>query len=109
MVRDPKVIAIRDRVECTIDDSLRDDECHVQLTLKDGRVLKKYVEHAIGSRERPMSDEDLNSKFHVLVDDILREEHGERLLKLCWSIEGLKDAAEICRQSLPAKAERRRA
>ena len=109
MVRDPKVIALRDRVECTIDDLLRDDECHVQLTLKDGRVLKKYVEHAIGSRERPMSDEDLNAKFHVLVDDILGEEHGERLLKLCWSIEGLKDAAELCRQSLPAKAERRRA
>ena len=109
MVRDPKVIALRDRVECTLDDSLRDDECHVQLTLKDGRVLKKYVEHAIGSRERPMSDDALNAKFHVLVDDILGEEHGERLLKLCWSIEGLKDAAEICRQSLPGKAERRRA
>jgi 2-methylcitrate dehydratase PrpD len=109
MVRDPKVIAIRDRVECTIDDSLRDDECHVQVTLKDGRVLKKHVEHAIGSRERPLSDDDLNSKFHVLVDDILGEEHTERLLKLCWSIEGLKDAAELCRQSLPAKAERRRA
>ena len=73
------------------------------------RVLKKYVEHAIGSRERPMSDDDLNSKFHVLADDILGEEHGERLLKLCWSIEGLKDAAEICRQSLPGKAQRRRA
>jgi 2-methylcitrate dehydratase PrpD len=109
MVRDPKVIAIRGRVECTIDDSLRDDECHVQITLKDGRVLKKHIEHAIGSRERPLSDEDLNSKFHVLVDDILGEEHTERLLKLCWSIEGLKDAAELCRQSLPAKAERRRA
>jgi len=109
MVRDPKVMALRDRVDCSVDDSLRDDECHVQLTLKDGRVLKKYVEHAIGSRERPMSDDDLNSKFHVLVDDILGEEHGERLLKLCWSIEGLKDAAEICRQSLPGKAARRRA
>jgi 2-methylcitrate dehydratase PrpD len=103
------VIAIRDRVECMIDDSLRDDECHVAITLKDGRVIKKYVEHAIGSRERPMSDDDVNAKFHVLVDDILGEEHAGRLLKLCWSIEGLKDAAELCRQSLPAKAERRRA
>ncbi len=56
-----------------------------------------------------MSDDDLNAKFHVLVDDILGEEHGERLLKLCWSIEGLNDAAEICRQSLPGKSERRRA
>jgi 2-methylcitrate dehydratase PrpD len=107
MVRDPKVISLRDRVDCTIDDSLRDDECHVRVTLKDGRELKKYVEHAIGSRERPMSDDDLNAKFHVLVDDILGEEHGERLLKLCRSIESLKDAAEICRQSLPVKSERR--
>jgi 2-methylcitrate dehydratase PrpD len=110
MVRDPKVIALRDRVQPTIDDKLRDDECHVRLTLKDGRVLTKHVEHAIGSLERPMSDQDLEAKFHVLVDDVLGEEHASRLHKLAWSIEGLKEAAEICRQSKPvAKSGRRRA
>jgi len=110
MVRDPKVIALRDKVQPTIDDKLRDDECHVKLTLKDGRVLEKYVAHAIGSLERPMSDKDLNAKFHVLVDDVLGEEYAERLLKLCWSIEGLRDAAEINRQCAPsAKTERLRA
>ena len=110
VVRDPKVIALRDRVQPTIDDRLRDDECHVRLTLKDGRVLTKHVEHAIGSLERPMSDQDLEAKFHVLVDDVLGEEHASRLHKLAWSIEGLKDAAEICRQSRPlAKSDRRRA
>ena len=110
MVRDPRVIALRERVQPTIDDRLRDDECHVRLTLKDGRVLTKHVEHAIGSLERPMSDQDLEAKFHVLVDDVLGEEHASRLLKLTWSIEGLKDAAEICRQSKPlAKSDRRRA
>ncbi len=110
VVRDPKVIALRDRVQPTIDDRLRDDECHVRLTLKDGRVLTKHVEHAIGSLERPMSDQDLEAKFHVLVDDVLGEEHASRLHKLAWLIEGLKDAAEICRQSRPlAKSDRRRA
>jgi len=110
VVRDPKVIALRDRVQPTIDDRLRDDECHVRLTLKDGRVLTKHVEHAIGSLKRPMSDQDLEAKFHVLVDDVLGEEHASRLHKLAWSIEGLKDAAEICRQSRPlAKSDRRRA
>ncbi len=110
VVRDPKVIALRDRVQPTIDDRLRDDECHVRLTLKDGRVLTKHVEHAIGSLKRPMSDQDLEAKFHVLVDDVLGEEHASRLHKLAWSIEGLKDAAEICRQSKPlAKSDRRRA
>jgi 2-methylcitrate dehydratase PrpD len=110
MVRDPKVIALRDKVQPTIDDKLRDDECHVKLTLKDGRVLTKHVEHAIGSLERPLSDADLNAKFHVLVDDVLGQEYAERLLKLSWSIEGLKDAAEICRQAAPsAKTSRLRA
>ena len=40
MVRDPKVIALRDRVQAAIDPKLRDDEVHVRVTLKDGRVLE---------------------------------------------------------------------
>jgi 2-methylcitrate dehydratase PrpD len=101
MVRDPKVIALRDRVDATIDKKLRDDEVYVRVTLKDGRKLEKYIEHAIGSREVPMSNEQLEAKFRGLVDDILGAEQSAELLALAWSIEGLKDAAEICRVATP--------
>lgn len=101
MVRDPKVIALRDRVDATIDKSLRDDEVYVRVTLKDGRKLEKYVKNAIGSREVPMSNEQLEAKFRDMVDDVLGAKQSAELLALAWSIEGLKDAAEICRVSTP--------
>jgi 2-methylcitrate dehydratase PrpD len=109
MVRDPKVIALRDRVDATIDKKLRDDEVYVRVTLKDGRKLEKYVEHAVGSREVPMTNEQLEEKFRGLVDDILGAQQSADLLALAWSIEGLKDAAEICRLATPRAAARLRA
>jgi 2-methylcitrate dehydratase PrpD len=101
-VRAPKVVALRDKVEAVIDDTMRDDEARVKVTLKDGRVVEKHVPHAIGSLERPMSDEDINAKFNGLVREILSEEKTAELLKLGWSIADLKDASDICRASLPS-------
>jgi 2-methylcitrate dehydratase PrpD len=110
MVRDPKVIALRDRVEAKIDPKFRDDEVYVRVLLKDGRVVEKYVEHAIGSKEVPMTDKQIEEKFRGLADDILGADQAGRLLALAWSIEGLQDAAEICRLAAPqAGAARRRA
>src|SRR5579864_1503055 len=48
-VRDTNVVRLRDRIEAKVDTNLRDDEVLVRLMLKDGRVLAKYVDHAIGS------------------------------------------------------------
>jgi 2-methylcitrate dehydratase PrpD len=100
-VRDPKVVALRGRVEAIIDKKMRDDEARVRLTLKNGRVLEKHVVHAIGSAEVPMTNAQLEEKFHGLCDDILGHERSARLLALAWSIEELKDAAEICRAATP--------
>jgi 2-methylcitrate dehydratase PrpD len=100
-VRDPKVVALRARVDPVIDKKMRDDEARVRLTLKDGRVLEKHVAHAVGSAEVPMTNAQLEEKFHGLCDDILGRERAARLLALAWSIEELKDAAEICRAATP--------
>jgi 2-methylcitrate dehydratase PrpD len=101
MVRDPKVIALRDRVDAKIDSKLRDDEVYVRVTLKDGRKLEKYIEHAIGSKEVPMTNDQLEAKFRGLADDILGAETSARLLALAWRIEELNDASDICRAASP--------
>ena len=101
MVRDPKVVALRDKVDAAIDKKLRDDEVHARVTLKDGRILTKYIEHAIGSKEVPMNDAQLDAKFHVLADDILGAAQAGRLLAMTRGIESLKDASGICRLSVP--------
>lgn len=99
-VKDPKVMALRDRVEATIDKSLRDDESHVRIVLKDGRKLDKHVPHAVGSLERPMSDSDLEAKFRGLCEPIIGKTTTAKLLALCWDVAKLPDAAEICRASI---------
>jgi len=100
-VRDARVVSLRDRIQATIDPKKRDDEVLARVVLKDGRVLEKYVEHAIGSRERPMSEADLSDKFHGLADDILGTEQSSGLLDAAWSLESLTDAAGICRLATP--------
>jgi 2-methylcitrate dehydratase PrpD len=107
-VRDDRVVSLRGRVAAAVDPQKRDDEVDVRVVLKDGRALTKHIEHALGSRERPMTDDDLSEKFRGLADDILGEERSARLLDAAWSLEQLSDAAEICRQATPALATERR-
>ena len=105
-VRNPRVISLRDRVQATVDKNKRDDEVQARVILKDGRVLEKYVEHAIGSRERPMTDQNLTDKFHGLVDSVLGRDLAARLLDTAWILHSLPDAAVICRLTVPGQAER---
>ncbi len=86
-VCNPRVIALRDRVVATADAGRRDDEVRARVRLTDGRVLEKYIEHAIGSRERPMTNVDLSAKFHGLADDVIGAEQASRLLEAAWSLE----------------------
>ncbi len=39
--------------------------------LKDGRQLHRYIEHAIGSVEVPMTDKQLETKFSDLAEGII--------------------------------------
>jgi 2-methylcitrate dehydratase PrpD len=58
------VIALRDRIKARADAAIREDSVDVSVTCRDGRSLNLFVEHAIGSMGRPLSDADLHAKFH---------------------------------------------
>jgi 2-methylcitrate dehydratase PrpD len=101
IVRDPRVIAVRERVSATVDKAMHEDQVRITLRLKGGRTLEKYVEHAIGSLHRPMSDADLEAKFRSLAKPVLSAPQTQRLIELCWTIGRLKDAGELARGSVP--------
>ena len=109
VVRDPKVIALRDKVTATVDKAMHEDQVHVTIRLKNGRTLEKYVEHAVGSLGKPMSDADLEAKFRGQCEGILSRAENDKLIKLCWDVEQLKDVAEIARASVPAASAKRKA
>jgi 2-methylcitrate dehydratase PrpD len=106
-VRDPRVIALRDKVTAAEEQGVREDQVHVAIRLKGGKVVERFVEHAVGSLDRPMSDSDLEAKFRGLADGILSSAETDALIRLCWSVGGLKDVGEVARASVPAAAMKR--
>lgn len=97
LVRDPGIAALRDRVSITVDPAIHEDQVRAAITLKDGRVLEKFIEHAIGSVDNPMTDAALEAKFRNLADGVLPRAQAARLVEACWKIESLSGAAEIAR------------
>jgi 2-methylcitrate dehydratase PrpD len=96
-VRDPTVIELRGKVVPIIDPTIKPEQVELSIELNDGRVLRKRIEHAIGSLENPMSDADLERKFTDLADGVLPHEQIAKVLELCWKIEGLSDVGDIAR------------
>ena len=96
-VHDPETVAVRDRVEIKVDPALKQDQARVKITLKDGSVLTRFVEHAVGSVENPLSDAQLDAKFVDLAAGILPDDRAHRLMVLCRDVDRLGDAGDIAR------------
>src|SRR5436305_106093 len=94
-VRNPQIVMVRDRVMTIVDPTIKEDQVRITITLKDGRKLEKYIEHAVGSVTNPMSDRDLEAKFAGQSDGVLPPAQARRVMDLCWDIESLPSAGAL--------------
>jgi 2-methylcitrate dehydratase PrpD len=94
-VQDPGIVALRDRVTATVDPAVAQDQVRATIVLKDGRRLEKYIEHAVGSIERPMSNRDLEAKFLGNARGVLPDDRAKALIDLCWRAWDLPRASMI--------------
>src|SRR5262245_1612814 len=94
-VRDRTITSLRDRVSTVVDPTLHEDQVRITLVSKSGRPIEKFVEHAVGSLDHPMSDKDLESKFAGLANDVLPPDRQRKLMDLCWNVEGLAKAGAV--------------
>ena len=99
--RDPVIVGVRDRVVATIDASVKEEQVRARITLKDGRVVSHFVEHVVGSLQRPMSDADLEAKALDLMKDVLSDVQARALLDMCWKVESLPGAAALAAAAVP--------
>lgn len=100
-VRDPVTVALRDKVNAIIDPAIKPEQVDMVITLKDGRKLHKFIEHAIGSTEVPMTNQQLEKKFSDLADGILTPAQTRTLMDTCWKVEQLGNAGDIALAALP--------
>ncbi len=101
IARREDVVALRRKVHATADTSIHEDSCDVTAHLKGGRTAHVFVEHAIGSLAKPMTDRDLESKFHGLVDPVLGAAKADRLIAACWKLASAADVRAICEGARP--------
>ena len=101
-VRDPVVVTLRKRVTTTIDPAIKADQVDMVITLTDGRTLHQFIEHAVGSQDKPMTDAQLEDKFTGLAEGILPPDRTRQLMDVCWRAWELKDAGDIGRAGAAA-------
>ena len=101
-VRDPEVVALRDRVSATVDPGVREEQVYARVVLSSGRAVEKRIDHVVGSLENPLSDRDLETKFRGQAEGLLSQGEVQNLLSLCWSVASIPEAAAIAKASVPA-------
>lgn len=95
------MVALRRKVVATVDDAIDEASADVTAVLADGRRVHVFVEHAIGSLERPMTDAMLEAKFRGMSDPILGAERSTQLLAACWQLGGAADLRGLAALTRP--------
>lgn len=98
-VADPTMLSLRGKVIPLITPEIKPEQVEMTIVLKDGRQLGRRIEHAVGSVEVPMTDQQLEAKFSDLADGIVPAASIRRIMDACWNVEGLSSAADIAKMS----------
>lgn len=101
IVQRPDVVALRRKVQATVDPAMDEAAVHACAVLADGRRIEVHVERAIGSLQRPMSDAQLEAKFHDLSDPVLGRARSDRLIAACWALAGAADVRALVALAQP--------
>jgi 2-methylcitrate dehydratase PrpD len=100
-MRDPRVLALRKRIEAVGDPQLTDAQrrwrCVMEIALKDGRVLRHQTMAAKGSFENPLTPAEENEKALDLLVPVLGRRRSQALLAALWKFDELRDVRALRR------------
>jgi 2-methylcitrate dehydratase PrpD len=99
----PDVVALRRKVVAAVDDAIAEESADVTAVLRDGRRVHVFVEHAIGSLQRPMTDAALAAKFATQADPMLGAARTAELIAACRRLGTLADVRELTMLARPAR------
>ena len=96
---DPRVRAVRDRVELIADRALMDRAAprsgRVEVKLRDGRTVSHFTRHAPGTKENPLDTESVNKKARLLMAPVLGNERTEQVIQRVNALEELDDVRAL--------------
>ena len=92
VVNRPDVVELRRKIVATVDQNIDEASVDVTAILIRGRREHVFVEHAIGSLQRPMTDAQLEAKFTELSAPVIGADKTKALITAAWRI---GDAADV--------------
>ena len=104
IVTRPDMVALRRKVVATVDDGIDESAADITAVLTDGRRVQVRVEHAIGSLQNPMTDAQLEAKFHGLSDAVLGAAQTSDLIGAAWALGSASTTQALLALSAPKAA-----
>ena len=74
---------------------------HIEVSLRDGRKLTKFVEQSLGNVHKPLSDQQLAEKFVDQAVLALPLVQVREIVEQCWRIGELADVGDLARATTP--------
>jgi 2-methylcitrate dehydratase PrpD len=100
-IRDPALARVRSVTTAVADPSITEDQVDIEVVLRGGGTLTKFVEKSLGNVHRPLSNEQLTEKFVDQAVLALPRPQVDDVVEQCWHIDELKDAGHLARATLP--------
>ncbi|MBI3937431.1 MAG: MmgE/PrpD family protein [Betaproteobacteria bacterium] len=96
---DPRVLAVRSRIELRGDDELTrampSRQGVVELKLKDGRGLRHHTTAVRGTAQNPMTRAEVDEKCFHLMAPVLGKRRARQLCDAVWAIEKIADMRKL--------------
>jgi len=98
-MQDPKVLALRSRIQLTGDDELTrlipSRQGIVELRLRNGRELRHHTKAVRGTAQNPMTRAEVDEKAYHLMAPILGKPRARKLCDAVWSLEGMSNMRKL--------------
>ncbi len=98
-MKDPKVLALRSRIELVGDEELTrvlpSRQGIVELRLKDGRTLKHHTKAVRGTTHNPMTRAEVDEKAYHLMAPILGAARARKLCDAVWALDRLSSMRKL--------------
>jgi 2-methylcitrate dehydratase PrpD len=100
-MKDPQVLAVKERVELIPDRSLLDPDAprsgRVDVTLRDGRTVSHFTRHPPGTKENPLDTNGVNEKATSLIQPVLGRERTSEIIQVVSQLETVGNIRDLIR------------
>jgi 2-methylcitrate dehydratase PrpD len=98
-MRDPRVTAVKSRVELIADRALVVPEAPrsaiVEITRADGSVVTHFTKYAPGTKENPLTTDAVNGKARDLMSPVLGAQRTEAIIQRIHGLESVANMREL--------------